>query len=133
MCSSDLDLRARGLGPATYVRMLEQAIIDCLERFEVRAARVLGRPGVWVGDAKVAAVGVRVREGVSTHGIAINVSTDLSWFDAIIPCGIADAGVTSLARVLSAPPAHEAVEAAFVAAFARMFHVEHLVTAEAAR
>ena len=74
-----------------------------------------------------------VRRGVSTHGIALNVSTDLGWYDAIVPCGIADAGVTSLARVLGAPPAHEAVEAAFVAAFARMFHVEHLVTAEAAR
>ena len=59
----------------------------------------------------LAAIGVRVRDGVSTHGVAINVSTDLGWFDAIVPCGIADAGVTSLARVLSAPPAHEAVEA----------------------
>ena len=132
-----LDLHRRGLGPAAYVRLLEQCVIDTIEAFGVAAERVAGRPGVWVRDngslAKIAAVGVRVRRGVSTHGIALNVSTDLGWYDAIVPCGIADAGVTSLARVLSAPPAHEAVEAAFVAAFARMFHVEHLVTAEAAR
>jgi lipoate-protein ligase B len=132
-----LDLHRRGLGPAAYVRLLEQCVIDTIEAFGVAAERVAGRPGVWVRDngslAKIAAVGVRVRRGVSTHGIALNVSTDLGWYDAIVPCGIADAGVTSLARVLGAPPAHEAVEAAFVAAFARMFHVEHLVTAEAAR
>lgn len=127
-----LDLRARGLRPATYVRMLEQTIIDTLAAFEVRAERVPGRPGVWVTsagrDAKIAAVGVRVREGVSTHGIAINVSTDLRWFDAIVPCGIADAGVTSIEALCGAPlqsesMLHRAVEDAFAAAFARLFAV----------
>lgn len=118
-----LDLRARGLGPATYVRMLEQAIIETLATFEVHAERMPGRPGVWVGDAKMAAVGVRVREGVSTHGIAINVSTDLGWFDAIVPCGIAGASVTSIAALRGIAPDHRAVEDAFAAAFARLFDV----------
>jgi lipoic acid synthetase len=100
-----LDLRGRGLGPATYVRMLERTILETLARFGVHARQVEGRPGVWVGDEKIAALGVRVREGVSTHGIAINVTTDLDWFDAIVPCGLADAGVTSIARVRGTAPA----------------------------
>ena len=133
-----IDLHRRGLGPAAYVRLLEGCVIDTLAGFDVEAERVPGRPGVWVrepvsGDAlaKVAAVGVRVRRGVSTHGIALNVSTDLGWYDLIVPCGIADAGVTSLARVLGGAPPHGAVEAAFIAAFARMFYVEHLATTQA--
>ncbi|MBX7112678.1 MAG: lipoate-protein ligase B, partial [Dehalococcoidia bacterium] len=73
--------------------------------------------------SKVAALGVRVRGGVSTHGVALNVTTDLGWFDAIVPCGIADAGVTSMARLLGAAPRHEAVEDAFIEAFARAFEV----------
>lgn len=125
-----LDLHRRGIGPAAYVRLLEHSVIDTLTACGVAAERVPGRPGVWVRDggvlAKIAAVGVRVRRGVSTHGVALNVTTDLDWYDAIVPCGIADAGVTSLARVLDDTPAHEAVEAAFIDAFARVFHVEHL-------
>ena len=122
-----LDTQARGLGSASYVRMLEQCVIDTLAVFAIEAYRVPGRPGVWVGDAqapaKVAAVGVRIRHGVSTHGLALNVSTDLAWFEAIVPCGIADAGVTSMARLPGEAPAHEAVEDAFLDAFARVFHV----------
>lgn len=118
-----LDLRRRELGPATYVRMLEAVLIDTLARFGIEAGRVAGRPGVWVRGSKVAALGVRVRGGVSTHGVALNVTTDLGWFDAIVPCGIADAGVTSMARLLGAAPRHEAVEDAFIEAFARAFEV----------
>jgi lipoyl(octanoyl) transferase len=118
-----LDLRRRGLGPATYVRMLEATLIETLRRFDIEAERVAGRPGVWAGGAKVAALGVRVRGGVSTHGIALNVSTDLDWFDHIVPCGIADAGVTSMERLLVSAPPHEEVEDAFIEAFARVFEV----------
>lgn len=118
-----LDLRRRELGPATYVRMLESVLIEVLARFGLEAGRVAGRPGVWVEDAKVAALGVRVRSGVSTHGVALNVSTDLRWFDAIVPCGIADAGVTSMERLLRVAPPHEAVEDAFIEAFACVFEV----------
>ncbi len=125
-----LDLKRRGLGPASYVRMLEGVLIETLAHFDIEAARVAGRPGVWVDGAKVAALGVRVRGGVSTHGIALNVATDLEWFDLIVPCGIADAGVTSMARVLGSAPAHETVEDAFIEVFARVFEVE-FVTSDA--
>jgi lipoate-protein ligase B len=118
-----LDVRRRRLGPASYVRMLEATLIETLARFNIEAGRVVGRPGVWAAGAKVAALGVRVRGGVSTHGVALNVSTDLEWFDLIVPCGIADAGVTSMGRLLGAPPPHEAAEDAFIEAFNRVFEV----------
>jgi lipoate-protein ligase B len=121
-----LDLRARGLGPGAYVRALEATVIEALRGFGVTGERATGRPGVWVGGAKLAAVGVRIRDGVSTHGLALNVRTDLRWFDAIVPCGIADAGVTSLAALLGegAPlleAAGEAVAEALAATFALRF------------
>ena len=80
-----LDLRRRQLGAADYVRSLEETVIATLARFGVRGERVVGRPGVWVGGAKLAAVGVRVQRGITSHGLALNVSTDLSWFDANRP------------------------------------------------
>lgn len=116
-----LDLRRRGLGPASYVRMLEATLIETLAFFGIEAMRVPGRPGVWAEGAKVAALGVRVRGGVSTHGIALNVSTDLDWFGLIVPCGISDAGVTSMERLLGKAPPHQEVEDAFVDAFATVF------------
>jgi lipoyl(octanoyl) transferase len=82
-----------------YVRILEAAIIDTAATFGVSGDRVSGLPGIWVeGERKLAAIGVRVRRGVTTHGLALNVSTDLAWFDEMIPCGIPDRGVTSLAQ-----------------------------------
>jgi lipoyl(octanoyl) transferase len=83
------------------VRYLEGAIIATAADFGVGAARVEGQPGVWVkGVRKLAAVGVRVKRGVTTHGLALNVSTDLAWFDEMIPCGIPGCAVTSLQREL---------------------------------
>ena len=82
-----------------YVRVLEAAIIDTAAGFGVAADRLAGHPGIWVeGERKLAAIGVRVKRGVTTHGLALNVNTDLRWFDEMIPCGIRGKGVTSLAR-----------------------------------
>jgi lipoyl(octanoyl) transferase len=82
-----------------YVRVLEAAIIDTAAAFGVAGDRVAGLPGIWVeGERKLAAIGVRVKRGVTTHGLALNVNTDLAWFDEMIPCGIPDKSVTSLAR-----------------------------------
>jgi lipoyl(octanoyl) transferase len=93
-----------------YVRALEAAIIATAASFGVEAARVDGRPGVWVdGARKLAAIGVRVRRGVTTHGLALNVSTDLAWFAEMIPCGLPDIEVTSLGRELGQAPAMDAV------------------------
>ena len=94
-----------------YVRILEAAIIDTASAFGVASAHLEGQPGIWIdGERKLAAIGVRVKRGVTTHGLALNVNTDLTWFDEMIPCGIPDKGVTSLARELSRPVPMEAVE-----------------------
>ena len=89
-----------------YVRRLEQAMIGVCAEFGVTAGRVDGRTGVWVPDdergpaRKVAAIGIRVSKQVTMHGFAVNCDPDLAWFDRIVPCGIADAGVTSLSAEL---------------------------------
>ena len=85
-----------------YVRRLEQVLIGVCAEVGVTAGRIEGRSGVWVADdeggpaRKVAAVGIRVAQGVTMHGFALNCDCDLAWFSRIVPCGIADAGVTSL-------------------------------------
>ncbi len=129
-----LDTRARNLRPATVVNAYIQSIIEALSEFGIEAECIEGRPGVWVRDAsgdasKIAAVGVRIRNGITTHGIALNVTTDLSWFDHIVPCGIADAGVTSIQSILSAAPPLATVEAELISALARVFHLKQCVEA----
>jgi len=94
-----------------YVRILEAAVIDTAAAFGVQSTRFDGRPGIWLDDQrKLAAIGVRVKRGVTTHGLALNVNTDLKWFDEMIPCGIPDIEVTSLARELGSSVPMEAVE-----------------------
>lgn len=103
-----------------YVRTLEAAIIDTAAAFGVPGDRLTGHPGSWVdGERKLAAIGVRVKRGVTTHGLALNVNTDLAWFDEMIPCGIPDKGVTSLAREVGHAVPMEDVEAVLAAALAR--------------
>jgi lipoate-protein ligase B len=114
-----LNIRERGVGPASYVRLLEQTIIAGLATFDITAERVAGRPGVWANRAKIAAIGVRVSRGVTTHGFALNVHIDLSWFAHIIPCGITDASVTSMQQVAGHTFDVGAVEGALIAAFGR--------------
>jgi len=118
-----LNLRRRGLGAVDYVRALEETMIRTLKRFGIEASRLVGLPGVWVDGAKIGAVGVRVQGGVTTHGFALNVDVDLSWFDAIVPCGIAGAGVTSMGQVLGTSPGVEAVTDAIEAEFTAVFGV----------
>jgi lipoyl(octanoyl) transferase len=105
-----------------YVRGLEASIIETAASFGVAAGRIEGLTGVWVaGQRKLAAIGVRVRRGVTTHGLALNVNTKPAWFDEMIPCGIRDKEVTSLAHELGHPVPMEAVEEALAAALARAF------------
>jgi len=88
------------LGPRTYVELLQQVMIDCLAHFDIQGASDPKWPGVWIGRAKVGAVGVRIADRVSLHGIALNVNNSLELFDRIVPCGITgDQGrsVTTLA------------------------------------
>ena len=90
-----VDLRGWG-GPLRYVRALEAVLVKTLSDFGVQAGRIEGLTGVWAEEKKIAAIGVRISRGVTSHGFALNVSTDLSWFRHIIPCGIHDREVTSL-------------------------------------
>jgi lipoyl(octanoyl) transferase len=87
-----------------YVRLLEEALINVLAEFGIEGLRVHGRSGVWVGavgqEEKIAAIGIRVAEGVTMHGFALNVSNSLDAYEHIVACGIRDAGVTTMARVL---------------------------------
>jgi len=83
-----------------YMRSLEQLTIDVLGEFGILAHRVEGLTGVWVGDEKIAAQGVRLSRWVTMHGFSLNVDPDLSFYDGIIPCGIFDRGVTSMQRLL---------------------------------
>lgn len=87
-------------GPLKYVRTLERVIIDALADFGIGAGVEPGRTGVWVGQAKVAAIGVKISRGIAHHGFAINIAPDLSKFAQIVPCGITDRGVTSMAQLL---------------------------------
>ena len=93
-----LDLRAAGLGPLAYVRALERVIISTLAELDIHATAEDRPTGVWVGDAKIAAIGVRVSRGVTMHGFSLNVNPDLSYFNHIVPCGMPNASVTSIAE-----------------------------------
>ncbi len=96
-----------------FLRALEEAAIRTLARYGIRAHRDPHHPGVWVGRDKIAAVGLAVSGGVPFHGLALNVDPNLAHFDLIVPCGLADRGVTSMARQLGRPPGLLGVERAF--------------------
>lgn len=83
-----------------YVRDLEEALIRTVADFGVTGTRVAGLTGVWVGNEKIAAIGVRIARWITSHGFALNVSTDLKYFQMIVPCGIADKGVTSISTLV---------------------------------
>ncbi len=119
-----VDLRRLGIGVSDYVCGLEQVLIDVLERFGMAGERSRQGRGVWVGGAKVAALGVRVSRGVTTHGFALNVDTDLSWFDHIVPCGLSDVRTTSMAVAGGRSFELNAVYDAIVAAFCSHFQME---------
>ena len=93
-----LDLRAAGLGPLAYVRALERVIISTLAELDIHATAEDMPTGVWVGNAKIAAIGVRVSRGVTMHGFSLNVNPDLTYFNHIVPCGMPNASVTSIAE-----------------------------------
>lgn len=104
-----------------YVRSLEGCLIETLADFGIEAGRIAGYTGVWIADEKIAAIGVKISRGVTTHGFALNVSTDLGLFGHILPCGIADKGVTSMAARLGRAPGMSEVEDAVVAHFQERF------------
>jgi lipoyl(octanoyl) transferase len=111
-----------------YVRDLEAAIIAALLEFGIDGGRIHGLTGVWVGpsgsEEKVAAIGIRISRWITSHGFALNVSSDLGHFDLIVPCGIADRRVTSIEKLLQRPVPMTEVEDAVVRGFERVFGPE---------
>jgi len=109
-----------------YVRDLEEVLIRTAGDFGVEAGRIDGLTGIWVGDEKLAAIGVRISRWVSMHGFAFNVSTDLNYFNMIVPCGISNRGVTSLEKLRRTPLEMEAVASSVTRHFGEVFQRQML-------
>jgi len=116
-----LDLKPDRQDVHRYVRDLEAAMIQLCAGYDVVAGRIAGFSGAWVGNRKIGAIGVRISRWITSHGLAFNVAPDLSYFDLIVPCGIADKGVTSLSVELGRPVTVDEVADGFVQAFATVF------------
>jgi lipoyl(octanoyl) transferase len=121
-----LDLKPDRCDVHRYVRDIEEALIIALREFGIEGRRVEGRTGVWVGAAgreeKIAAIGVRISRWITSHGFALNVSTNLKHFRLIVPCGITDRGVTSIERFLGRAVPMSDVENAVVRGFEQAFN-----------
>lgn len=116
-----IDLKPDRCDVHQYVRDIEEVMIRMAAAFGVTAGRSPGLTGAWVGDEKLAAIGVRIARWVTSHGFAFNVTTNLSHFGLIVPCGITDKGVTSLEKLLGRPVQMEEVEGAAIQGFAEVF------------
>jgi lipoyl(octanoyl) transferase len=116
-----IDLRPDRCDVHRYVRDLEEVLIEAVARIGIEAGRVPGLTGVWVGSDKVAAIGVRISRWITSHGFALNVSSNLDHFRLIVPCGIRDKGVTSTEVLLGRPAAMSEVERAVISAFSSVF------------
>ena len=116
-----IDLHNYNKSISCYMRSLEQLIIDTLAEFRVTAERKDGLTGVWVGDEKIAALGVRVTRWITMHGFALNVSPDLTYYSGIIPCGIFEYGVTSMAKLLTDEVAVDSVKQVLIEKFMNQF------------
>jgi lipoyl(octanoyl) transferase len=127
-------LNLRGFSPSLgiveYLRKLEEVLIRACADFGVLTQRAAGRAGVWtmpggaVAEKKIAALGVHVARGVTTHGFALNVSTDLHDFDLIVPCGIRDRGVTSMEAEVDPAPSMEQMTNSVIRHFGRVFGLQ---------
>jgi lipoyl(octanoyl) transferase len=127
-----LDLRPDRCDVHRYVRDLEDVLMRVTADYGFAATRVAGFSGAWVGQEKIAAIGVRISRWITSHGFALNVNTDLSQFDVIVPCGIPDKGVTSLARLLGRSVSMEDVMTRVAHHFGDVFDRQPATTAPAA-
>jgi len=123
-----LDLKPDRCDLHRYVRDLEEVLIRLIAGYGIVAGRKPGLTGVWIGEEKVAAIGVRVSSGwITSHGFALNVNTDLAYFDAIVPCGIRTHGVTALFRHVAEPVTTQEVASRVVACFEEVFERKALL------
>ena len=119
-----IDLRSFGLGAKAYVRALEETIIRVLGDYDIKGVTMDGYPGVWAYGGKIASIGVSVSGGITMHGSAFNVNTDLSYFSMIVPCGLEGVRMTSLREILDEEMDFAAVTRAFVRSFGEVFNAE---------
>ncbi len=126
-----IDLKRHKQDLHWYLRQLEQAIIDTLAKFGIEAERSTGYTGVWTKGKKIASIGVHARDWVTWHGIALNVSTDLSFFDLIVPCGIAGVVMTSIEREIAEAATVDRAAEVFGAQLASLFDLTPVETSVA--
>ncbi|MDR2413425.1 MAG: lipoyl(octanoyl) transferase LipB [Odoribacteraceae bacterium] len=125
-----IDLASTGSGARAYVEWLEEIVTRVIARHGITGERLPGATGVWVEPSgsrprKICAIGIKCSRGVTTHGFALNVNTDLDYFKRVNPCGFADKGVTSIARELGREVAMESVKAAVREEFEERWHLIH--------
>jgi lipoyl(octanoyl) transferase len=116
-----LDLRPDRCDVHRYVRDLEEVLIRAVRRYGIESTRSAGLTGTWVGTQKIAAIGVRIARWVTSHGFALNVSTNLAHFGLIVPCGLSDKGVTSIEQLASGPVTMASVQNTISDAFSEVF------------
>ena len=119
-----LSLAERGMGPREYVRALERVLVETVASFGLDAGAQEGLTGVWIADAKVASIGVKISRGTTLHGFALNVDPDLGYYRHIVACGLPGPGVTSMAKLLGRPVEMAEVRRRLVERFAERFGVE---------
>jgi lipoyl(octanoyl) transferase len=127
-----LDLRRWVADVHAYLRALEEVVIVALRQFGIESGREPGLTGVWHPEGKIAAIGVRVSRWVTSHGFALNVTTDLEYFRRIVPCGIVGRGVSSMASILEAPISPDGVREELSISFGSVFARTMKPVAEAA-
>ena len=125
-----MDLAQHRRDIAWYMRCLEEVLIEVAGEYGIQAGRLAGTPGVWVGNDKLAAMGVHISRWVTSHGFAFNVNTDLRYFEWIVPCGLRDKGVTSLQKLLGRPIEMGEFVNRVVHHFGRVFEMEMIEVAD---
>ena len=128
-----LKLEGRERDVTKYLRSLEAAMIDAIAKFGIEAARRDGMTGVWVGARKIASIGVGIRRWTTWHGFALNVSTDLSYFDSIVPCGIEGCRMTSVCELTKRAVTVREFAGVMRESFARVFNFDEIILADAAQ
>jgi len=121
-----IDLRDQHRDMHLYLRNIEEMLIRTLEIFHLKGSRKKGYPGVWIGNRKVAAIGIAISRWVTMHGFALNVSTNLKHFSFIVPCGISQFGVTSLVEELSSDVDMAIVKKEVIKSFSNIFSKEDM-------
>ena len=124
VCYPILNLKNFKQSVTWYMRALEEVIIETLKLFNINATRKDGLTGVWVKDEKIGAQGVRMSKWVTMHGFALNVNTDLRFFNDIIPCGIKDFGVTSIEKIIGKEQDLSLVKEHILISFAKVFNIK---------